>query len=487
MRKIFNFAGSAILVVWLIMMGLLIQRSCVAPAKKVSLVTSNPLGVESTEEWSGIYFKDTKAGYASSLRQKTDSGYYFKENAVMDLVMLEVPQRIISSLTAETDHDLLLRSFSCTVTSGIITFSATGNVRGKTAHVKIKSGGIEQEKDVQLADAPTLAETMRFAMARSGLTPGTTLKRTIFDPLTLSSRTITTVVEKVEEITIRGRKQFCFRIKESFNGIIVYAWLNQKGETVKEESPVGFVLVREPRALAIKADSKGKTVDILAATGIKVAIPIDAAKISRLRLRMKNVSLEGFDLDDGRQKRFNDVVEITREKIERADSYRIPINDGSLREYLEPTMFVQSDDSGIIAAARRITGDDRDAQQAVVKICRWMQTAIERVPTMSIPSAVEVLRTRRGDCNENAVLFAALTRAAGIPARVCAGIVYLNGSFYYHAWDEVYLTRWISVDPTMNQFPADATHVTFVKGNLEQQISLLKIVGKMTIEVLESS
>ena len=487
MRKIFDFAGSVILVVWLIMMGLLIQRSCVAPAKKEPVVASNPQGYESTEEWSGIYFKDTKAGYASSLRQKTDTGYYFKENAVMDLVMLEVPQRIISSLIAETDHDLLLRSFSCTITSGIITFSASGSVRGKTAHVKIKSGGIEQEKDVRLADAPTLAETMRFAMARSGLTPGTTMKRTIFDPLTLSSRTITTVVEKVEEITIRGKKQFCFRIKESFQGITVYAWLNQKGETVKEESPVGFVLIREPLDLATKADGRGKTVDLLAATGIKITTPLDAAKISRLRLRLKNVSLEGFELDDGRQKRINDVVEITREKIERSDSYRIPLSDDSLREYLQPTAFIQSDDSGIIATVRRIIGDERDAQQAVLKISRWMQTAIEKVPTMSIPSAVEVLRTRRGDCNENAVLFAALCRAAGIPSRMCAGIVYLNGSFYYHAWDEVYLNRWISIDPTMNQFPADATHVAFVKGNLEQQIAILKIVGRMTLEVLESS
>ena len=34
---------------------------------------------------------------------------------------------------------------------------------------------------------------------------------------------------------------------------------------------------------------------------------------------------------------------------------------------------------------------------------------------------------------------------------------------------------------------ADATHVAFVKGDLEQQIALLKIVGRMAIDVLESS
>jgi hypothetical protein len=65
--------------------------------------------------------------------------------------------------------------------------------------------------------------------------------------------------------------------------------------------------------------------------------------------------------------------------------------------------------------------------------------------------------------------------------------VYLDGSFYYHAWVEIYLGKWIAVDPTMNQLPADATHIKFVEGELDKQLLLLSIVGKIAVDVLEYS
>jgi transglutaminase-like putative cysteine protease len=45
-------------------------------------------------------------------------------------------------------------------------------------------------------------------------------------------------------------------------------------------------------------------------------------------------------------------------------------------------------------------------------------------------------------------------RAAGVPARVVAGIAYANDGFYYHAWNEVWLDRWVSVDAVFDQMPA---------------------------------
>ena len=58
---------------------------------------------------------------------------------------------------------------------------------------------------------------------------------------------------------------------------------------------------------------------------------------------------------------------------------------------------------------------------------------------MSIPNALEVLQSKKGDCNEHTVLFNAFARAAGIPAKTVVGVVYLRGAFYYHAWSEVWL------------------------------------------------
>ena len=75
-------------------------------------------------------------------------------------------------------------------------------------------------------------------------------------------------------------------------------------------------------------------------------------------------------------------------------------------------------------------------------------------------------------------LYVAMARALGLPARVAVGLVYLRGAFYYHAWPEVYvaqsptLGQWLPVDPTLNQFPADATHVRLARGGLDRQAAI---------------
>jgi len=96
-----------------------------------------------------------------------------------------------------------------------------------------------------------------------------------------------------------------------------------------------------------------------------------------------------------------------------------------------------------------------------------------------------VYESRAGDCNEHSVLFAALARAAGIPTRIAAGLLYTEGRFFYHAWNEVYLGEWIAVDPLMNQVPADPTHVRLITGELDRQVELVRALGRLSIKVLD--
>ena len=80
----------------------------------------------------------------------------------------------------------------------------------------------------------------------------------------------------------------------------------------------------------------------------------------------------------------------------------------------------------------------------------------------------------------------ALARAAGLPTRIAVGLVYEGGYFYYHAWPEVLLGDWFPLDPTLGQYPADATHIRLLTGGLREQYRLGGIIGKLKIEVLES-
>ena len=102
-----------------------------------------------------------------------------------------------------------------------------------------------------------------------------------------------------------------------------------------------------------------------------------------------------------------------------------------------------------------------------------------------------MLRTKVGDCNEHTALYVAMARALGIPARIAVGLVYMHGAFYYHAWPEVYIDDgsgrglWLPVDPTLNQFPADATHLRLARGGLDKQAAILPLIGRLKMTVLD--
>jgi len=89
-------------------------------------------------------------------------------------------------------------------------------------------------------------------------------------------------------------------------------------------------------------------------------------------------------------------------------------------------------------------------------------------------SPVEVLRTRRGVCQDFAHLQVACLRSLGLAARYVSGYIRtypppgrprLIGADASHAWASVYCPDigWLDVDPTNNLIPSDS-HVTLAWG-----------------------
>ena len=155
--------------------------------------------------------------------------------------------------------------------------------------------------------------------------------------------------------------------------------------------------------------------------------------------------------------------------------------------FLWPGPFIQSDDQKIRDLARKILKDAPDAPPLTraKKLLDWVHTHIEKRPVLSLPDALSTLENRVGDCNEHAVLLAALARAAGIPTRIEAGLVYLKGRFYYHAWNLMYLGKWVTADSLFGQLPADVSHLRFATGSPEQQLDLMGIIGKIRLTVMQ--
>ena len=105
--------------------------------------------------------------------------------------------------------------------------------------------------------------------------------------------------------------------------------------------------------------------------------------------------------------------------------------------------------------------------------------------TQAFATASEVARSREGDCTEHAVLVAALGRAAGIPTTIETGLVYQRGRFYYHAWNVFWIDewqQWVTGYAVFNQVPADVTHLRFVRGEAQEQLDLIGLLGRLKLE-----
>ena len=147
---------------------------------------------------------------------------------------------------------------------------------------------------------------------------------------------------------------------------------------------------------------------------------------------------------------------------------------------------LESDNPAIRSLAIRLRGAEKDPAIVAERINRWVYDSLRKEITVGVPSALATLKSRVGDCNEHTQLTVALLRAAGIPARVAAGLAYLDGKFYYHAWPEVWLERWVAVDPTFGQFPADASHLSFVSGTADPGPDLARILSRLPVTVVGS-
>jgi transglutaminase-like putative cysteine protease len=229
--------------------------------------------------------------------------------------------------------------------------------------------------------------------------------------------------------------------------------------------------------------------DLIAQTSITPDKPILSPEgMNSVKLRLSGINLANFPLMNvGRQRLNQDQLEIRREEINQLSFVGLPVRQRPLDPFIQPTVFLQSDHPKITRLAAEIVLGERDARKAALRIKDWVYKEIAKAPTVSIPNALEVLQTKKGDCNEHTVLFNALARAAGIPAKTVVGVVYLRGAFYYHAWSEVWLGQWVSLDSVLNQFPADATHIKFLEGEIDRQIDILQLIGNLKIQVIEVS
>ena len=109
----------------------------------------------------------------------------------------------------------------------------------------------------------------------------------------------------------------------------------------------------------------------------------------------------------------------------------------------------------------------------------WMYARLQTSALGGADDALSVIRGSPTSCEGFVALFVALCRAAGLPARGTGGLAYAQEGFAAHAWAEVYVGRWIAVDPTWCQPIASVARI-----KLDEDLDSRIIYGFPSIEVV---
>src|SRR5262245_19227363 len=483
------------LLAWAGVMAVLVNRSYLQAS---STLATDLARYGSTALWRGVYYRGEKIGFTVSQTVARGDGFDLEEDGRLQMSLLGATTAATIRTTAHVDRNFALRAFEFSLDPGTgpIEVSGTIDAGPKRAglHLVVKTPSGTRTEDRLLDEPPALSLNLSRRLANGGLVAGARHHWTVFDPATLRNAPVVVDVGKRELVGDSGRPVPAFRVEMEFSGLRTTSWVTDTGDVVREESPLGLVTVRETaeraRAMAVPDKVQRDMYDAAAVVPTGRERIDEPRDVRRLRVRLDGADLSSADLDGVSQTVTRSSTTAT---IDIVDPRTLTAREGdsAANSYLAPEPFIESDEPTIVEKAREAVGDLNGRRAQAERLTRFVNGLLEKKPTVSIPSAREVLRTRVGDCNEHTALFVAMARAVGIPARIAVGVVFIRGAFYYHAWPEVYIDSgnhrglWLPVDPTLNEFPADATHIRLARGGLDKQTVILPLIGRLKMTVLD--
>ncbi|MEO0161103.1 MAG: transglutaminase family protein [candidate division WOR-3 bacterium] len=444
---------------------------------------------EINEEYLGIFIKGQRVGYTFTKIKTLKAGLEIESNSQMTINMMNEITTLATHLFARTDGDYALKNFTIAINAKGHESKIEGVIDNHKLNLTTYSHGVKQTQTKEIKDKPYIPDVVDLIIQKKNLKPGDEITIPYFDPTSQSTGAAKIKVYPPERVKVFDKERIGKKIEINFMGILTYLWLDEDNKIIKNATPNLYMeMIPISKEEALREVKPEEAFDLLGFFSVKLARPLPSdKKITYVQLKLSEISDEGLDLEDDFQKVISKeplVIEITRADINQLPPSNLPINEYT--EFLKPSAYIQCDHPEIIKAAKRIVGNEKSVINISQRLTNGVYRMLNKVPTPSMPSAIDVLKTKEGDCNEHSVLFTALARALGIPAKIYVGLVNLEGdAYFYHAWCAVWLGKWIPVDPTFNQFPADVYHLKLKEGEIADWAEVMKVVGRIQIEVLE--
>ncbi len=458
-------------------------------------VSSDTPDFETRKEWFNINLKNSKVGYSFAVYEPSEyegkACLKFSTYMKFGLLRMGAPVEMDAGGTAFMTKDFLPLYFKLTehqaekekTVEGILvngSLSLTINIAGQETHKKIA-----YEKNAIFADAGD------FFARRKGLKDGENFTIRVFNPDSLTFEDLKCAIYSDKE------NKGGFLLHTEILGVDTVHYLDKDGNTLRSTVPaLGAETVKtdEKDALAFRPSE----IDIMKETCVPSNVDIkNNSAVTLLEARMtfkdavperlkKHIPADARLSRDGLSILFSNKTDRFREE----DALQRPVRTIELTRYLIPSTYEQSADSGIIAAAVDAAGDEKNSSRAAKRIIHWVNRYLNKKNfNTGFDSAVEALSGRQGDCKDHSVLAIAMLRAAGIPARASAGLFPLGSKFYYHMWVEAYVGRWMALDPTFDEAPADAAHIKLNDGVLDEtgrynlMLDILQYFDKISLEI----
>ncbi|MBI5183708.1 MAG: transglutaminase domain-containing protein [Nitrospinae bacterium] len=453
------------------------------------------------EEWMGVYLNGRKLGFVHSSIREWERGYIINSRAYIKLKAMGEIQETSFTQESYLTKGLIPESFTLFQEMMGHRQRIEGILVGDTMKLEISSAGVTSKKEVGLVGDVSISGALGFVIYKKGLEVGKSYSMKAFlEPLQIIIPIEIEIKEK-KGIELKGKRFEVFVIEERYGNLVSTIWMTEDGETIKEISMEGLESIREEEDVAINFE--GGIIPIssfITMSLIKPDTPIENPdKVRMLKVRLMNISDPDLIISDQRQKI------VSKKRGDRGYEIRLDIRSEEIKEggealsvkskikdkksnirYIEDTPEIQSSHHEIKARAKEIIGDEKDAWKAAVSINEWIYNYLEKRPVDTF-SAMDALKSKEGECQSHTNLYAAMARSLGIPTKVVSGLVYSpeHKGFLYHAWPEVYVGRWIALDPSLGQTTVDATHIKLVEGGWGEQLKLFEFIGKIRIEVLD--
>lgn len=444
------------------------------------------------EHWYGVYLSGAKAGYASSGLKLDDEGrVVIYEDSRFQVTMNGIRQdmRISSSriydptgplreIHMQIDDPAGPTTFNCIVEEDEMIFrSSIGN--------ETKEARLPKPQE-SLDDA-----LHQYDLTREGARIGDEVTYHVFEPTYNLEMEGVARITGIEERVLDGATTKVYEIKESLEALGVESTSYVMENGVKLEDHVAGIITMRLEQEALAKDVNYSN-DVIVSNAALVDTPIANPRTrNELKLILKGPLKSDHLFNDERQYLYAEgdsfVFTATEISLGGFEQATVPITNPEVTEWLKPTMFVQSDNPKIKGQATEIVGDEKNALKINEKLCHWVHDQVHTTFSARLTNALEVLENLQGDCTEHSILFIALARAAGLPAREVAGLIYVEGErpgFYFHQWATVWVGKWIDVDPTFDQPLADVTHIKLAEGDLLNQAKLIPIIGQISVQTV---